>query len=206
MNYQSLALFTLTEAALSLSPGPAVMMVITCALAYGWRRSVFATLGILSGNAIYFAISASGISGLILSAPGLFSTLKYAGALYLAYLSFLALTGRPSPLTISRTEERILSPFAIYTQALILQLTNPKTLLMFIAILPQFVDTSQPVGYQIFLLAICSMVPEWFILLGYGIAASRARYLVAQEKYAILTERIAGCLVLFAALMVLLSK
>lgn len=205
MNYQSLALFTLTEAALSLSPGPAVMMVITCALSSGWRRSAYATLGILSGNTIYFAISATGIGGLILSAPGLFSTLKYAGAAYLVYLSYLALTGRPSPLTISQTEQQAPASLKIYMQALVLQLTNPKTLLMFIAILPQFVDASQPVAYQILLLALCSLIPEWFILLGYGIAASRARHLVTQEKYAVLTERIAGCLVLFAALMVVLS-
>ncbi|WP_339936528.1 LysE family translocator [Undibacterium luofuense] len=205
MNYQSLALFTLTEAALSLSPGPAVMMVITCALTQGWRRSVYATLGILSGNAIYFALSASGISGVILSAPGLFVTIKYLGALYLAYLGISALTGRPSPLTISQLKRTSQSPVSIYLQALMLQLTNPKTLLMFIAILPQFVDVSQPVSYQILLLAICSIIPEWFILLGYGIAASRTRHLIAEEKYALITERVAGSLVLFAALMVVIN-
>lgn len=205
MNYQSLALFTLTEAALSLSPGPAVMMVVTCALTSGWRRSVYATLGILSGNAIYFVLSASGISGLILQAPGLFVTIKYLGALYLAYLGISALTGRPSPLTISQLRDTSPSPLTVYLQALMLQLTNPKTLLMFIAILPQFVDTSQPVAFQIFLLAVCSIVPEWFILLGYGIAASRARHLIAEEKYAVATERIAGILVLFAALMVVIN-
>ena len=86
-----------------------------------------------------------------------------------------------------------------------LQLTNPKTLLMFIAILPQFVDVSQPVSYQILLLAICSIIPEWFILLGYGIAASRTRHLIAEEKYALITERVAGSLVLFAALMVVIN-
>ena len=205
MNYQSLALFTLTEAALSLSPGPAVMMVITCALTQGWRRSVYATLGILSGNAIYFALSASGISGVILSAPGLFVTIKYLGALYLVYLGVSALTGRPSPLTISQLKRTSQSPISIYLQALMLQLTNPKTLLMFIAILPQFVDVSQPVGYQILLLAICSIIPEWLILLGYGIAASRTRHLIAEEKYALITERVAGLLVLFAALMVVIN-
>jgi threonine/homoserine/homoserine lactone efflux protein len=70
-------------------PGPAVMMVVTCALTSGWRRSVYATLGILSGNAIYFVLSASGISGLICRPPDYSSRSSISAhciSLILAYL------------------------------------------------------------------------------------------------------------------------
>ena len=53
MTLQSLALFTATEAAMSLSPGPAVMMTVGYGIARGWRKSILVTLGILSGNAIF---------------------------------------------------------------------------------------------------------------------------------------------------------
>jgi threonine/homoserine/homoserine lactone efflux protein len=53
----------------------------------------------------------------------------------------------------------------IFFSALSLQLTNPKILLTFVAILPQFIDQHEAVGLQMLILAICSIIPEFFILL-----------------------------------------
>ncbi|MCH8618373.1 LysE family translocator [Undibacterium sp. TS12] len=204
MNLESWALFTVTEAALSLSPGPAVMMVVAYGIARGWRTSLFVTLGILTGNAIYFALSATGIGSLILASPQVFMVIKYLGAAYLVYLGLSAIFGKPSPLTISTLSNVILSGRRIFSSALMLQLTNPKTLLMFVAILPQFIDPGQPVGLQMLILAACSIIPEFFILLGYGMLASKASHWATQERYAVITERIAGTLVTAAGVMVAL--
>ena len=204
MNLESWALFTATEAALSLSPGPAVMMVVAYGIAKGWRTSLFVTLGILTGNAIYFAVSATGIGSLILASPKVFMAIKYLGAAYLVYLGLSAIFGKPSPLTISKLDETSTSGSKIFTTALMLQLTNPKTLLMFVAILPQFIDPKEPVGLQMLILAACSIIPEFFILLGYGMLASKASHWATQERYAVITERIAGTLVTGAGVMVAL--
>ena len=198
---QSIALFTAAEAAMSLSPGPAVMMVVACALARGWRMSLFVTLGILSGNAIYFTLSATGLSGLILASPKVFLAIKYLGACYLIYLGVKAILGKPSPLTISGIPAD-LSSQKIYLQAVVLQLSNPKSMLSFIAILPQFIDPQLPVGFQIMVLAVCSILPEFFILMAYGMLASKARRWATQDKYLSLTEKATGCLVISAGLMV----
>ncbi|BBB60948.1 lysine transporter LysE [Undibacterium sp. KW1] len=204
MNLESWALFTATEAALSLSPGPAVMMVVAYGIARGWRTSLFVTLGILTGNAIYFAVSATGIGSLILASPKVFMAIKYLGAAYLVYLGLSAIFGKPSPLTISKLDGVALSGRKIFSSALMLQLTNPKTLLMFVAILPQFIDPREPVGVQMLILAACSIIPEFFILLGYGMLASKASHWATQERYAVITERIAGTLVTGAGIMVAL--
>lgn len=204
MNLESWALFTATEAALSLSPGPAVMMVVAYGIARGWRTSLFVTLGILTGNAIYFAVSATGIGSLILASPQVFMAIKYLGAAYLVYLGLSAIFGKPSPLTISKLDGVALSGRKIFSSALMLQLMNPKTLLMFVAILPQFIDPREPVGVQMLILAACSIIPEFFILLGYGMLASKASHWATQERYAVITERIAGTLVTGAGIMVAL--
>lgn len=204
MNLESWALFTATEAALSLSPGPAVMMVVAYGIARGWRTSLFVTLGILTGNAIYFAVSATGIGSLILASPKVFMAIKYLGAAYLVYLGLSAIFGKPSPLTISKLEGIVPSGRKIFSGALMLQLMNPKTLLMFVAILPQFIDPKEPVGIQMLVLAACSIIPEFFILLGYGMLASKASHWATQERYAVITERIAGTLVTGAGIMVAL--
>ena len=204
MTFESMALFTMTEAALSLSPGPAVMMVVAYGIARGWRTSLLVTLGILTGNAIYFALSATGIGSLILASPSLFLAIKYAGAAYLVYLGLSAIFGRPSPITISKLDANGQKAARIFSTALMLQLTNPKSLLMFVAILPQFIDPSAPVGGQMLILAACSIIPEFFILLGYGMLASKASHWATQDKYVLITERIAGALVLTAGVLVAL--
>jgi len=203
VNWDTYWLYVATEAALSLSPGPAVMLVIAYGLALGARRSVWASLGILSANGLYFALSATGIGALLAASEAFFQAVKWAGAAYLVYLGLSALLGRPSPITVSRPTARAVSPRAVYLSGLTLQLANPKTLVFFAAILPQFVDPRLPIGAQMAWLAAGSVIPEFFILAGYGFAASRAARLATDPRFARITDRAAGLLVLAAAAMVL---
>ncbi|MDH5207986.1 MAG: LysE family translocator [Burkholderiaceae bacterium] len=203
VNWDTYWLYVLAEVALSLSPGPAVMLVIACGLAFGARRSIHAALGILSANAIYFAISATALGALLVASKLVFVAMKWLGAAYLAYIGLSALFGRPSPISVARTDEVGGSPRAIYLSGLTLQLANPKTLVFFVSILPQFVDPKLPIGPQMAWLAAGSIVPEFFILGGYGYLASRAARLASDERFTRITERAAGVLVLGAAALVL---
>ena len=195
-------LFTATETALSLSPGPAVMLVVGCAIAHGWRRSLCATLGILCANALYFTLSATGIGTLVAASSDLFAVIRWIGAGYLIYLGLMAIFGKPSPLTISSQAGKSGGGMAIFRSALLLQMANPKSLLMFVAILPQFIDPALPVGPQMLILAALSIVPEFCILLGYGMLADRASAWATQPRYARITDRVAGSLVLLAGILV----
>jgi len=203
VNWDTYWLYVLTEAALSLSPGPAVMLVIACGLTLGARRSIAATLGILSANAIYFAISATGLGAVLVSSRAFFFAVKWIGAAYLVYLGLRALFGQPSPITASKQAARGSTWRSIYASGLTLQLANPKTLIFFVAILPQFVDPFLPVAAQMAWLAAGSVVPEFFILAGYGFLASRAARVATDPRYARWTDRVAGALVLAAAALVL---
>ena len=203
VNWDTYWLYLLTEAALSLSPGPAVMLVIAYGLTHGARRSLAAAFGVLSANALYFAVSATALGALLVASKPFFVTVKWLGAFYLIYIGVSAILGRPSPITVSNTSARDRSMRSIYLSGLTLQLANPKTLIFFVAILPQFVDPSLPIGAQMLWLAAGSIVPELLILGGYGYLASRAAQLAADPRYARVTDRVAGILVLGAAALVL---
>ena len=203
INWDTYWLYLLTEAALSLSPGPAVMLVIAYGLTHGARRSLYAALGVLAANALYFAVSATALGAVLATSKAFFVAVKWLGALYLVYIGVSALLGRPSPITASNTTVGDRSSRAIFVSGFTLQLANPKTLIFFVAILPQFVDPLLPLGAQMVWLAIGSIVPELLILGGYGYLASRAAHLAANPRYARMTDRVAGALVLCAAALVL---
>jgi homoserine/homoserine lactone efflux protein len=203
VNWDTYWLYVLAESALSLSPGPAVMLVIAYGLTLGARRSVPATLGILSANAFYFALSATSLGAVLVASRTFFTVVKWAGAVYLVTLGVRALIGQHSPITLSHPSIDKAAPRAVFLSGLTLQLANPKTLIFFVAILPQFVDPRLPIGAQMLWLAAGSVIPEFFILLGYGYLAARAARFATDPRYARWTDCIAGVLVLAAAALVL---
>jgi threonine/homoserine/homoserine lactone efflux protein len=202
VNWDTFWLYVLAEIALSLSPGPAVVLVIACGLAWGARKSVYATLGILAANALYFAVSATALGAVLATSRPFFIAVRWLGAAYLVWIGLAALFGRPSPISLARARG-VAAPRAIFLSGLTLQLANPKTLVFFVSILPQFVDPLRPIKPQMAWLAAGSIVPEFLILGGYGYLASRAARLAADPRFARATERAAGALVLAVAALVL---
>jgi len=203
VNWDTYWLYVLAEAALSLSPGPAVMLVIAYGITRGARRATWATLGILSANALYFALSATALGAVLVSSSIFFTAIKWAGAAYLIYIGLMALLSRPSPITLSGAAARGHSAGAIFLSGLGIQLANPKMLVFFVAILPQFVDPQLAIGPQMLWLAAGSIIPEFFILAGYAALAARARGVASDPRYAQWTERIAGVFMLAIAALVL---
>ncbi|GAC1525736.1 MAG: LysE family translocator [Collimonas sp.] len=202
MDFHNFFLFVLTEFALSASPGPAVMLVVAYGITVGWKKSIFAILGILTANAIYFTISATGLGALIVASHTLFSVVKWLGVAYLAYLGLSAIFGRPSPITVSKLDNRNASGWKIWFSGLTLQLANPKALIFFIAILPQFLNPSANIPLQMIWLAAGSIIPELFILIGYAALAGKMQNIATRPGFTRITDRVAGSLMLAVAMIV----
>jgi homoserine/homoserine lactone efflux protein len=170
-------LFLVMETALSLSPGPAVFYVVSQGVRGAMRRTLPAAAGILTANGIYFALSATSLGAIIAASARFFTVAKWVGAAYLIYLGVKALLSANSMHSVALGQERAAGEGGlrgVYLGALTLQMANPKALLFFLALLPQFVDPATPVVPQMLILAATSMVPEFCILTGYGWLAHRA--------------------------------
>jgi threonine/homoserine/homoserine lactone efflux protein len=177
MTLKTWLLFLVMETALSLSPGPAVFYVVSQGIRGALRRTLPAAAGILTANGIYFALSATSLGAIIAASARFFTFTKWVGAAYLIYLGLKALYSANSMHSVALDQKppangRDLR--SVYLGALTLQLANPKALLFFLALLPQFIDPSNSVVPQMLILAATSMVPEFFILMGYGWLAHRA--------------------------------
>lgn len=201
MSWHTWWLFLITETALSISPGPAVLLVVSQGLRHGGRRSVFSSCGILSANAVYFVISAAGLGAVILASYELFSLIRWAGAAYLVWLGLRAILGNHSTFLpqANGASAPIESNWRLFINGFLLQAANPKALVFFAAILPQFVTPAQPMAMQFALLGVTSVVAEFFVLLGYGVLAGRASALARQPRFAKTADRVAGALLLGAA-------
>lgn len=180
MTFKTWLLFLVMETALSLSPGPAVFYVVSQSIR-ALPRVLPATLGILSANAIYFALSATSLGALIAASARFFTIAKWAGAAYLVYLGIKSLRAAASSHAVALDgHEAGGDRRRIYLGALTLQLSNPKALLFFLALLPQFIDPRQAILPQMLILAATSMLPEFGILLTYGWLSSRAAHMSAK--------------------------
>jgi threonine/homoserine/homoserine lactone efflux protein len=179
-------IFVCTETVLCLMPGPAVMFVLSSALKAGARKSVGSTLGILAANTVYFALSATGIGALLLSSK-LFLAVKWIGAAYLVILGLRLLIERhdnlntaPEPLSETKSHQ-------LFVNGFILQISNPKAILFFSALLPQFLNPRAAIVPQVVILGVTSVLIEFSILSGYAIAGSSIG-----PRYAKWTNRLAG--------------
>ena len=132
------AVFLATAIVLLLVPGPAVLYVVTRSIEMGRSGGLASVAGITTGTVAYVALAAAGLSSLILASTVAFDAVKYAGAAYLFLLGVRRLLGRgleaPDRDAAPRTRRRA------YTQGVLVNLTNPKTIVFVFAFLPQFVD------------------------------------------------------------------
>ena len=132
------ALFLATAIVLLLVPGPAVLYVVTRSIEMGRSGGIASVAGITTGTVAYVVLATVGLSSLILASTVAFDAVKYVGAAYLFVLGVRRLLGRgleaPDEEAVPRTRRRA------YAQGIVVNLTNPKTIVFIFAFLPQFVD------------------------------------------------------------------
>jgi threonine/homoserine/homoserine lactone efflux protein len=192
---ESWLLFCATDLVLSLTPGPAVMLVVSLGMTRGARAGVRAGLGILTANAVYFALSVTGIGALLLASWQVFFLVKWLGAAYLAWVGAGMLLRRPDPSAPLGAPARGRG----FRLGFLTNASNPKNLVYFVAILPQFIDPFGSLASQVGILAASSVAIELFVLVGYAIVAERAQRLVRTPRAHALVQRMGGFLLIAAA-------
>lgn len=140
-----------------LSPGPGVLFTITNSINYGIRTALFGITGLIVGMFIIAMISASGVGLIITSNPTIFTILKYIGALYLMFLGYKNFIKKIPLQTQVTTDNQIKSKISkghSFYQGLFASLLNPKTIVFFIALFPQFIDVHQAIVHQFLILSL----------------------------------------------------
>ena len=174
--------------------------VVGNGLRFGARRSNWNALGILFTNACYFALSALGLGALLLASRGMFTAVKWLGVLYLVYIGLhLIHEGNKGGETAVSAPAIHRTPWQHFVQGALLQAGNPKAILFFVALLPQFVSLETAVASQFLILGLSSIIVEAFVLFCYGTIAERASQLLIHERAIRWQNWLSGVLLIVAA-------
>jgi homoserine/homoserine lactone efflux protein len=187
--------FALVAVLVSLLPGPAVIAVVSTALRRGFRASLATNAGVLVGDAVFVVAAACGLGAVLVASHGVFVAIKWLGICYLAYLGVRALLDRGDAFAVEPSAPRR----GAFRLGLATQLANPKVILFFGALLPQFVDPAAPAAPQFALLGATFIASDLLVFAGYGALAHRARLLLKNPRARRITSRLTGVAMLGAA-------
>jgi len=195
MNLETVLAFSAIAGIAIVSPGPAILLAIRNGAALGMRAVVWSSLGNVSGIFCLSAAAMLGLGVLLMSSAFLFGVVKLLGALYLFYIGVRHMFGRPSSLgsrASAHVESVQPSSLRLYREAFFLAATNPKPILFFTALFPQFVTAQAPLLPQFFALTGIFMTLSFFTLVGYALVASRARSLLFKPGVVKWLNRVVG--------------
>lgn len=191
---------------LTLAPGPDNMYILTKSLSAGPRQGVTLAMGLATGPLWHTLLVMAGVAAFIQSSPASFMVLKYCGAAYLLYLSYGAFRSKGASIKAGNVVDKSES-FALYKRGFkrgfLMNASNPKVLLFFLAILPQFV---QPNGFlspslQIGLLGLTFSIQAAILFSIAAICAGQLKdTLIRHESFPLIMSRVEGTLLLLIAI------
>jgi threonine/homoserine/homoserine lactone efflux protein len=168
----TIVIFLLTSAALSAAPGPDNIFVLTQSALHGRKAGIVITMGLCTGLLAHTFLVALGIAAIVQASPLAFSVLKAIGAFYLLYLALLAI--RKIPIEPGNDEIPAVSHSDLYSRGIIMNLTNPKVVVFFLAFLPQFTNSEYglAITLQIIVLGGLFVITAFFVFTAIACGAS----------------------------------
>ncbi len=209
MSLDTWLLFAGTALVVILIPGPLSLLMVSNSLNHGLRRAWPGFLGGVSASLCLLCASALGLGALLLASERLFSGLKLLGALYLFYLAWQSWRQSRQPAQVpaeAPTNGAAARPRAMFWKAFGLGASNPKDILFFAALLPQFLSAASPFLPQLGLMILTWAVLDLLCKLAYGLLARGAARTLRSGRGQAWFNRISAALFGGAGLTALLSR
>jgi threonine/homoserine/homoserine lactone efflux protein len=198
LSIQTLASFFAASVLLGMAPGPDNIFVLTQSALRGKSAGLLVTLGLCTGLLVHTSAVAFGVAAIFQASTMAFTALKLAGAAYLLYLAWQAFRADASGVRMGKAAT--LGSWQLYRRGIVMNVTNPKVSIFFLAFLPQFVDPhAGAVTPQLFLLGGVFIVATLLVFGGIALlAGSLGERLAGSARAERIMNRVAGTV--FAAL------
>jgi homoserine/homoserine lactone efflux protein len=157
---------------LSVSPGPGVFSSISSGLHHGFRLGLWNGVGMQAANMILVAIVSLGLGAILLASETLFTAVKWLGVAYLVYLGVVTWRSKPRGFE-DAGDDHARTAREVFLRGFFVNITNPKGIIFFAAILPQFIDVARAQLPQYAVLAATTFVVDLAVMMGYTALAAR---------------------------------
>ncbi|WP_435234789.1 LysE family translocator [Psychromonas sp. PT13] len=194
MNYHTLLIYIFVSFFYIISPGPAIFLAIYNGVSKGTKVVMISALGNIIGLMFLSALSISGLSAILMASATLFIVVKVIGAVYLIYLGIRQIRFSKKVCDGTDVQKNIQqrSLTSYFKEGLFVAATNPKPILFFAALFPQFLDVSRPIPLQFIVMTLIFMTFSFLSLSTYGYLAQRAKGLLINAKRAKWFHRLSG--------------
>ncbi len=173
----------------SLSPGSGAISTVGVSLFQGWRAAFWNILGLQVGLGVHIGLVGAGLGMLVAASAPAFAMLKWLGAGYLVWLGLQK--WREVPSGVGEAPSPAL-PGALVRRAVLVNLTNPKSIVFLAAFLPQFLSHEAPLMPQYVMMGLTIVCVDALVMAGYALAAVQARRLLTQPAAMVGANRLLG--------------
>ncbi|ENI4486566.1 homoserine/homoserine lactone efflux protein [Vibrio fluvialis] len=182
--------YVATAIVFSLAPGSGTVNSISNGLSYGTRKSLASIAGLQIGLAIHIMLVGAGIGALVAQSALAFTIIKWVGAVYLVWLGIQKWRDRYSLVADAATQT--LSAGTLLRKAVLINLTNPKSIVFLVALFPQFLDPARDQMTQLLVLGITTVTIDSFVMLGYTSLASQMGRFIRSDRIMRKINRVFG--------------
>lgn len=204
MPITNFSLFLSITFVVSASPGPVMLSCMTNGGRLGLRKAFAGMIGASTGNLCLVALSALGLGLIISQNDLLFNMVKWGGAGYLAFLG-LQIMRNSTAKEPSETTIRLDSMKSVWWNSFFIAISNPKGLIYFGALFPQFINYQQPLAQQFLVLTLTFLVMDLFWMFAYAIAGNSIMRWLRTPKHQTIFNTISGSVLIAAGIFMALS-
>lgn len=194
MNSETLLIYSVVSIFYIITPGPAILLAVSNGISFGLRAVALSSLGNICGLLVISGLSILGLGAIMATSSTLFTLAKLTGAAYLIYLGVRQIMVRPEPFSNASVEfSRLERPATThFFQGFVLAVSNPKAVLFFTALFPQFLDFSAPMLSQYVVMTGLFMAISFVSLFSWGFVSNTARQQLGSEKGIKWFRRVSG--------------
>ncbi|MEO1313732.1 MAG: LysE family translocator [Pseudomonadota bacterium] len=192
MTIETWLAFVAASTALLLIPGPTVLLVMSYALSRGRRVALSTAAGVAVGDFLAMSASLAGLGALVLASATLFTALKWVGAAYLIYLGVRLIRAAPEARLAAPDGVQTQEGSQVFTHALLVTALNPKSIVFFIAFVPQFITPAAPLVPQFAVLITTFVGLAALNALAYVFLADRLRTRITRPGVLTWLSRLGG--------------
>lgn len=193
MSTEFILIYALTVFVASITPGPSMLLALNHGIRYGVRRTIASALGNNLATLLQALLTIAGLGTLLLHSHSLFNAIKLLGAAYLVIIGIGMFFSPDKGLqpAVDRTA-KAKTGFGLFAEGFVVTMANPKAILFFTALFPQFVTAERETFFQFFMIVSVLLVIAFGCMMIYGFFGLRIAHLLKESKIRKAFNRMVG--------------